>query len=375
MVKIGIIGFGGAGRAHARRFRRNKNVGEIYCYDIKKPDRQIEDERFVDSLDALFASVDAVSICTPDHLHYSDIVRSLEAGKHVLAEKPMVASSAEAARLREQLLRFPQLVFGVHHQMREAAPFRKAAELARAGALGKIFYVEANYWHDMRDRSSKFDNWRMETGQSLIFGHACHPLDLLMHVIGGEPESHATYLSKNAFGEYLAEYTSATTLMKFADGVVAKCHVNSCCAFPQFNNLIVMGDRGTYIDGILYDGRRFRQVSDFFSDGQSEASVNVVDVKLPRRLVSIVFGTYLRTFNWIANRLMSHPDFGFRQFPLTVYNHDGACQAIIDNFVQAVLGKEKILIGLDDAERVIRLCESTEVDGLARNRAAEAQAE
>jgi len=62
---------------------------------------------------------------------------------------------------------------------------------------------------------------------------------------------------------------------------------------------------------------------------------------------------------------MKHPDFGFRQYPLTVYNHDRACQVIIDNFVAAALGREEILVGYEDAARVIKLCEETEADGLA----------
>ncbi len=65
---------------------------------------------------------------------------------------------------------------------------------------------------------------------------------------------------------------------------------------------------------------------------------------------------------------MSHPDFGFRQYPLTVYNHDGACQVMVDNFVSAVIGKEKVFVGYDDATRVIKLCEEAERDGLRNMR-------
>lgn len=68
--------------------------------------------------------------------------------------------------------------------------------------------------------------------------------------------------------------------------------------------------------------------------------------------------------NPVTNRLMSHPDFGFRHYPMTVYNHDGACQTIIDNFVSAILGEEEVLVGFSDAARVIRLCEAIETDGL-----------
>lgn len=373
MIDVGIVGLGGAGRAHARRFRRNKSVRRIVGFDIKPV--EIDGVELVGDLEALLGQVDAVSICTPDHLHLRDIIRCLDAGKHVLVEKPMVASHAEAQELEAHLAAHPELVFGVHHQMRHTPAFQKARELISSGALGKVFYLEANYWHDMKSRSTKFDNWRMEHGQSLIFGHSCHPLDLLMHLLDDKPESHSTYLSKVGFDDYATPYTSATTTMRFAGGVVAKSHVNSCCEFPQFNNLMVLGDQGTYIDGILYRQGRFTQASDFFGTGGSALALNVLDIKIPGRLVSLVFNAYLRTvdgvlraylrtFNWLANRLMSRPDFAFRQYPLTVYNHDGACQVMVDNFVAAVGGREDILVGYADAARVIELCEAVEADGL-----------
>lgn len=364
-MDVGIIGLGGAGRAHAQRFRRNPAIRNILGFDIKDIPGGVKGVEIVDSLEVLLARCDVVSICTPDHLHLEGIVRCLGAGKHVLVEKPMVASHQEAMALRGVLNDHPDLVFGVHHQMRVAPPFRKAGELIRSGRLGRIYYLEANYWHNMKGRSTRFDNWRQEQGQSLIFGHSCHPLDLLMHLVGDAPESHTTYLSKIGYADYAAEYTSATTVMKFAGNVVAKSHVNSCCEYPQYNNLIVLGDRASFVDGIVYENGRFSQASDFFGDGGSHVALNVVDIKIPRRLVSLAFNVYLRTFNWLSNRLMSHPDFGFRHYPLTVYNHDGACQAIVDNFVDAVQGKAQVLVGYDDAARVIKLCEEAELDGLS----------
>lgn len=331
------------------------------------------------SLEELLSVVDAVSICTPDHLHLEGIVAALRAGVHVLVEKPMVASHAEAVELGALLEGHPRQVFAVHHQMRHAPAFEHAAALLASGELGRPLYMEANYWHDMQHRSTMFDDWRMKHGQSLIFGHACHPLDLLMHLAGGEPAAHSTYLSKVGFEGY-ADYTSATTIMQFPGGLVGKMHVNSCGVYPQYNNLIVLGEKGSYVDGVLFRDGKFRQVAGFFPRGNSHVSLNVVSVRMPQWLVSLAFNVYLRSIsglwrawaaimNPIANRLMSHPDFGFRHYPMTVYNHDAACQRMVDNFVAAVQGREDVLVGFEDAARVIRLCEATEADGF-RNQAA-----
>ena len=379
-LNIGIIGLGGAGRAHARRFRRLPRIHRIFGYDVRPGAATDAGCEEAGSLDAWLSRVDAVSICTPDHLHLEGIVAALRAGCHVLVEKPMVASHAEALELESVLQAHPHLVFAVHHQMRHAPAFERAAELLASGQLGRPYYIEANYWHDMVQRSTMFDDWRMKHGQSLIFGHACHPLDLIMHLAGSEPVAHSTYLSKVGFDDYTADYTSSTTIMQFPGGLVAKTHVNSCSVYPQYNNLIVLGDKGSYIDGILFRNGKFRQEAGFFRPGQHDVGLNIVSLRMPKWLVSFALNVYLRSIslawrvwagvmNLLSNKLMSHPDFGFRHFPMTVYNHDGACQTMIDNFVSAIDGHEPVLVGFADAARVIRLCEATEADGLKNSTA------
>lgn len=378
-LRIGVIGLGGAGRAHVRRLNRNPHVAEVFGFD-PKPVSGIEGVTIVNSRGELLKSVDAVTICTPDHLHFDDIVTSLKAGKHVLTEKPMVSSLDEAKRLAPYIARYSKLIFGVHHQMRGAPAFTKARDLINQGKLGKLFYIEANYWHDMRERAKRFDKWRQIEGQSLIFAHGCHPLDLLMYLTNTAPAKHSTYVSKNSFTQYQAPYTSATILLQFPDNIVGKVHVNSSCIFPQVYDLVVMGDKGTYIDGVLYTAEAgFKQVADFFGDSgwlNTELIITKTKFGIPRKVLSFAINAYMRTlskatdmyirtFSKLSLSFMREADFGFRRFPFTAYNHDYACQYIIDNFISTVLGKEKIITDYKDAVRVIALCEELEVEGLS----------
>lgn len=376
-IRVGVIGLGGAGRAHARRLNRNPHVERVFGFD-PKPVTGIKDVAIVSSYKELLNNVDAVTICTPDRLHFDYIVKSLRAGKHVLAEKPMVANLAEAKQLGQYIKRYSKLVFGVHHQMRCAPAFLRARELIKQGKLGKLFYMEANYWHDMRERSSKFDDWRQKDGQSLIFGHGCHPLDLLMHLINVKPLEYSAYLSKNSFSKYNTKYTSATILLKFPDNIVGKVHVNSSCVYPQVYDLILMGDKGTYIDGVLYTADKgFRQIADFFGDNDWFNTEMIINkIAIPRIILSLMINIYMRALSNITNLFirffsklsllfMKEADFGFRRFPFTVYNHDYSCQYVIDNFISTVLGKEKIITGYEEALRVIALCEEVEKEGLA----------
>lgn len=345
---IGIIGLGGAGRAHAVRFQKNKMVREVIAYDPKES--QMRGVRACSNLDELLSEADAVSICTPDSTHFDYIVKCMNRGKHVLVEKPMVSSYTEAQALGATIRENPNLKFAVHHQMRFVPAFREAKKLIDRKELGSIFYMEANYWHDMRTRNTLYDDWRLkENGQSVIYGGACHPLDLLLHLADNEVVSHNTILNKNGYPDFPDDYTSATTLLRFSDNVVAKCHTNNCVVFPQVNNLIILGDKGTYIDGVLYKNDKFNISRILYENNSSVNSLKKFIPEFPLRLF----------LNFLSRRQ------SFRANPFSVYNHNHACQVIVDNFITAVLKDELVLVGYEDGCRVIRLCQETEASGLA----------
>lgn len=343
-IKVGIIGVGGAGRAHSSRFLGNPHVSHVSGFDIKKIEFSkipifYDFEEFIEPLDA-------VSICTPDDSHLEYIVKAFERGKHVLVEKPMVASLEEAIELEEIIEKNRHLKFGVHHQMRFVPAFSEAKRLLDSGKLGKIFYAEANYWHDMRKRSVKYDNWRMkDKGQSVIYGGACHPLDLLLYLFGGRdaPIKHTTYLNKIGYSEYPDSYTSATTLLTMQSGAVCKCHTNYAVRFPQFNNLILLGENGTYIDGIFHDGKSVHRLA-------SGSAYRGRFLKLVRSLSSIILA--------VCERIPA-----FRINPWSIYDHNYACDVVVNNFVESIVEDKETLVGYRDGLRVIRLCEETEKDG------------
>ncbi len=343
-LKIGIIGVGGAGRAHSSRFLSSPQVSHVRGFDIKKIEFDsipifYDFEEFIEPLDA-------VSICTPDDTHFEYIIKAFEKGKHVLVEKPMVASLEEAFELKEAIEKNGHLKFAVHHQMRFVPAFSKAKRLIESGELGKIFYAEANYWHDMRQRSVKYDDWRMKgKGQSVIYGGACHPLDLLLHLFGNgdAPVKHTTYLNKIGYPECPAGYTSATTILTMQSGAVCKCHTNNAARFPQFNNLILLGENGSYVDGILHDGKSFHEV----------ASASAYRGHF-RRLVRHLSKTLLA----LCKRIPA-----FRFNPWSVYDHNYACEVIVNNFVDCIVEGKEPLVGYNDGLRVIRVCEETEEDG------------
>lgn len=341
---IGVIGLGGAGRAHVERFQQNSLVEKVIGFDIKEVTLGFPVEIHYD-FEKFIESVDAISICTPDSSHLEYIKIGISRNKHVLVEKPMVASLEQALELEKFLENKPkELVFAVHHQMRFVPSFVSAKRKIEEGYFGDIFYIEANYWHDMRARNKMFDDWRIKEGQSVIYGAACHPLDLLMYLMGDKPKENYCIKSKQAYKDYPLDYTSSTSLHKFANGATAKCHTNNCVVYPQMNNLIILGDKASFVDGVTFDG---------------EFKIDIGQSVIPR-------STRARRF-WNVFLRKAIEFFGrknaLRFYPLSVYEHNIACQTIIDNFVDAIVSDVKPLVGFEDGKRVVSLCEEIEKNG------------
>ena len=109
-LKIAVIGCGGISNCHLGGYSRNPNV-EIYAMcDINRARAEekaakygVPPERGFDDKDKMFAAlpeIDAVSVCTWNNAHAECTIAALNAGKHVLCEKPMAMNATEAAAMK-----------------------------------------------------------------------------------------------------------------------------------------------------------------------------------------------------------------------------------------------------------------------------------
>src|SRR5262245_7345681 len=99
--------------------------------------------KLVRSLDELLEPpLDAVAIATPVSTHYALASRCLEAGRHVLIEKPLAATAGEAQKLVELADRRGRVLM-VDHTYLYGSPVRKIRELVESGELGDLYYVDS----------------------------------------------------------------------------------------------------------------------------------------------------------------------------------------------------------------------------------------
>jgi len=148
-LKLGIIG---TGRIARRFVQEAKYVSGVMVEWVYHPNeekaktfaQELELSSGTGDLNHLFSAVDAIYIASPHHTHYEYILKSLQAGKHVLSEKPMVLSQAQAEELFT-LARERKKVLLEAIKTAFAPSFRRIMGLARSRRVGQIVHVDATF--------------------------------------------------------------------------------------------------------------------------------------------------------------------------------------------------------------------------------------
>jgi predicted dehydrogenase len=185
------------------------------------------------------ASVDAVSIVAPDAVHCPLSLQALNAGKHVLCEKPLATNHADARRMAAAA-RKARVVNMVNFSYRNAPAIQKAARLVAAGRLGEIVHVEARYlqswlpsqvWGDWKTSPGWL--WRLSTrhGSAGVLGDiGVHILDFATFPVGPIRSVQARLktfakLKGNRVGKYKLDANDTALLhVEFANGALGVIH-------------------------------------------------------------------------------------------------------------------------------------------------------
>jgi predicted dehydrogenase len=193
-ISAAVVGTGFIGSVHVEALRRlgvrvSGVVGSSPERAALKPDLPAAYASF----DAMLADadVDVVHLTTPNHLHYAQAKAALQAGKHVVCEKPLATTAEQAAELLE-LAEQLGLVHATNFNLRFYAQAQQARALAAQRTLGEIWNVHGVYLQDWLLRATDW-NWRLEPekgGELRAVGDiGSHWLDLVQFVLGRRVEA------------------------------------------------------------------------------------------------------------------------------------------------------------------------------------------
>ena len=191
--KTALFGTGFVGRVHLEAIRR---LGYVQVYAIGEPQvekaRQLAEEFGVERVEADYRkiledpAVDAVHVCTPNALHFPIARDALQAGKHVICEKPL-ATSVQEARQLVALAHEAKLRNATFHNLRFYPMVQHMRRMREDGDLGEILVVQGTYSQDWLLYDTDW-NWRLDSkdnGPSRCLADiGSHWCDMAEHVTG-----------------------------------------------------------------------------------------------------------------------------------------------------------------------------------------------
>ncbi|HWE48148.1 MAG TPA: Gfo/Idh/MocA family oxidoreductase [Bryobacteraceae bacterium] len=165
-----IIGAGFMGRTHIEALRRLGNVDVKAVAAASKSEAQtlasaFGIERSASDYREILEdpAIDAIHICTPNALHFEIAEAALKAGKHVICEKPLATTSAQAASLLS-LARERDLRHATNHNLRYYPMVQQMRAMREAGELGEILIAQGTYSQDWLFYDTDW-NWRVEASE------------------------------------------------------------------------------------------------------------------------------------------------------------------------------------------------------------------
>jgi predicted dehydrogenase len=190
-IGVGVIGCGGIGRWHAKNLVQLPGIRLVALADSDPSARDAAARAFgvpgVASAQALLEheEIDLVTICTPPEGHATLIEAAAAAGKHVLVEKPMAMTVADADRALAAC-RTHGVQLGVVHQQRAQSSSRALHQLCASRAFGRLLLATVSHTWYKSQADLDGDAWRGDaaTGGGLLLDQAVHAIDLLLWFLG-----------------------------------------------------------------------------------------------------------------------------------------------------------------------------------------------
>jgi predicted dehydrogenase len=288
-MRVGIVGVGAMGTVHAAAWRQTpaEVVGFVATTAATaEPLAAAYGARAYGSLEELLHDVDVVDLCTPTHLHYEQTLLAAAAGKHVVCEKPLARSMAQAAGMIAAC-RAAGVKLLVAHVVRFFPEYVRAKAAVDAGQVGQLAVLR--FKRNVFQPKKAEDNWFVDPDKSggLILDLMIHDFDCARWLAGDVVRIMARSVGQQHPG---ARFDHALAILTHANGAIS--HVEGSWAYPpptfrtQFE---IAGSQGL----ILHDSEATAAVRTF----RQSPAVDSPDVPVPNNpLLEDPYTTQIKAF-------------------------------------------------------------------------------
>ncbi|MFT6845253.1 MAG: UDP-N-acetyl-2-amino-2-deoxyglucuronate dehydrogenase [Flavobacteriales bacterium] len=259
-IKFAVIGCGHIGKRHAEMVRRNEECELVALCDIRPKDQlgieQFDDVNFYANYEDMLAKeteVDVVCICTPNGLHAEQSMKAIDAGKHVVCEKPMGLSKANCENVIYKALREHKHVFCVM-QNRYSPPSEWIKEVIEKDLLGDIYMVQLNCYWNRDDRYYKAGGWKgtQDLDGGTLYTQFSHFIDILYWLFGDISEIQGKFADFNHKNTTAFE-DSGFVSFKFNNGGMGSLNYSTSVYGTNLeSSMTIVGEKGSVKIGGQY---------------------------------------------------------------------------------------------------------------------------
>ena len=248
----------------AMKLAGDTRVAAVYSRDMGRAEAFAQKHSIpnaYDSVDALLRDpgVDAMFISSPNSLHAPHTITAAKPGKHVLVEKPMAVSVAEAVDM-VRAARDNGVKLGVGFHLRHHPGHKKVRELMEQGVLGSISMIQGQWCLGQRGignppprtgLSAWWGDPEMMGGASTLMGTGVHVMDLLQYLMGQPIKEVAALTDGQTAGRPLEQ--AATVAIRFEDGTIGTICVGRRMPDTENDAMIYGSDGRIALRGTVWE--------------------------------------------------------------------------------------------------------------------------
>ena len=258
-VRFVILGAGHIGKRHAEMVRRDDEGELVALVDVRsKEECGVADFNvpfFHNLQEVLDAGLefDVVNVCTPNGFHAEQSIEALNAGKHVVCEKPMGLTKESCERVIFKSLQVSKQVFCVM-QNRYSPPSEWIKKVITEGILGKVFMVQLNCYWNRDDRYYKKGGWKgtEELDGGTLFTQFSHFIDIMYWLFGDIDNIQGKFADFN-HAETTDFEDSGFVSFDFINGGMGSINYSTAVANQNLESSItVIGEKGSIKIGGQY---------------------------------------------------------------------------------------------------------------------------
>lgn len=259
-VRVGFVGAGWAERVQIPMFRQSGLTVQAICSanpaNARRAAQQLEIPEVYATWQELVTAetVDLVSVVTPPHLHREIAVAALQAGKHVLCEKPTALNVAEAEEMLAAAQAAPNQLAIIDHELRFHPQLVHLQQLVKGGYTGALLRVDVVVHSSSRLNPALPWDWRTdaERGGGMLGAMGSHMLDLCRWIAGKIDSLTATlqighYYRNDRESGSRRQVTAddhAHLLLRFTNGAQGSIVVSGLTPGPNQTEITMLGTRG-----------------------------------------------------------------------------------------------------------------------------------